>query len=174
MTQTVLVRPASLSDAEVLAALGARTFAETFAEDNTAADMDAYLSSAFSVERMAEELADKASVFFIAEVGGVAAGYAKLSSGEPPSCVEGERAIELARLYVGQEWLGRGVGQALMQRCLDEARRAGRQTMWLGVWERNPRAQAFYRKWGFRQVGEQIFMLGSDAQTDWVMQCELV
>ncbi len=174
MTPTVSVRPADASDAEVLARLGAHTFAETFAADNTAEDMDAYLSSAFSPERTAEELADKTSVFFIAEVGGEAAGYAKLCRGEPPSCVEGESAIELARLYVGQQWLGRGVGQALMQRCVDEARRVGARTMWLGVWERNFRAQAFYRKWGFRRVGEQIFMLGSDAQTDWVMQCELV
>lgn len=174
MTPNVLVRPATLSDVEILADLGARTFAETFAEDKTAEDIDAYLSSAFSPERTAEELADKASIFLIAEMEGEAAGYAKMRAGEPPSCVEGERAIELARLYVGQEWLGRGVGQALMQRCVDEARRAGARTMWLGVWERNFRAQAFYSKWGFRRVGEQIFMLGSDAQTDLVMQCELV
>ena len=173
MTPTVLVRPASIADAEILAALGARTFAETFAEDNSAEDMDAYLKSAFSPARTAEELSDKASVFLIAEVEGEAAGYAKLHMGEPPSCVEGESAIELARLYVGQQWLGRGVGQALMQRCVDEARRAGAQVMWLGVWERNSRAQAFYLRWGFRRVGEQTFMLGSDAQTDWVMQCEL-
>ncbi|HEY0080479.1 MAG TPA: GNAT family N-acetyltransferase [Pyrinomonadaceae bacterium] len=174
MTPTVLVRPATLSDVEILADLGARTFAETFAAENSAENMDAYLSSAFSAERTAEELADKASVFLIAEMEGEAAGYAKLLAGEPPSCVEGERAIELSRLYVGQKWLGRGIGQALMQKCVDEARRAGARTMWLGVWERNFRAQAFYRKWGFRHVGEQIFMLGSDAQTDWVMQCELV
>ena len=170
MTPTVLVRPADASDAEILLALGARTFAETFAADNTAEDMDAYLSSAFSTARTAAELADKESTFFIAEVEGEAAGYAKLRSGAPPECVTGENPVELARLYVGEEWLGRGVGQALMQRCVDEARRAGARTMWLGVWERNWRAQAFYRKWGFRAVGEQVFLLGSDAQLDWLME----
>jgi ribosomal protein S18 acetylase RimI-like enzyme len=61
----------------------------------------------------------------------------------------------------------------LLQSCIDEARRTGHRTMWLGVWERNRRAQAFYRKWGFHTVGEHIFQLGSDAQTDWLMECAL-
>jgi ribosomal protein S18 acetylase RimI-like enzyme len=60
-----------------------------------------------------------------------------------------------------------------MQACLDEARGAGRRTVWLGVWERNERARAFYRKWDFRDVGTQPFQLGSDAQTDVVMEREL-
>ena len=42
--------------------------------------------------------------------------------------------------------------------------------LWLGVWERNPRAQAFYRKSGFADVGSQVFLVGTDAQTDRVME----
>ena len=76
----------------------------------------------------------------------------------------------LVRLYVLREWLGRGVGEALMRACLNEARSAGYETIWLGVWERNVRAQAFYRKWNFRDVGEQVFLLGSDEQRDIVME----
>jgi ribosomal protein S18 acetylase RimI-like enzyme len=78
--------------------------------------------------------------------------------------------VELVRLYVLREWLGRGVGEALMRACVDEARRAGHATIWLGVWERNGRAQAFYRKWNFRAVGEHVFQLGYDPQKDILMQ----
>lgn len=164
------IRRAAIEDAELLAELGARTFAETFAEDNTPEDMAAYTADSFSLERLTAELSDPLSVFFIAEVDGSAAGYAKIHPGETSEFVEGEKPVELVRLYVAQAWLGRGVGPALMQRCIDEARRMGFQTIWLGVWERNYRAQAFYRKWNFYEVGEHIFQLGSDPQRDVVMQ----
>src|SRR5215203_101582 len=164
------VRRASVEDAELLAELGALTFAETFAEENTLEDMAAYTAASFSLERLTAELTDPLSVFFIAEVEGSAAGYAKIHPGETAEGVEGQRPIELVRLYVARAWLGRGVGPALMQRCVDAAREMGFQTLWLGVWERNYRAQAFYRKWNFHEVGEHIFRLGSDPQRDVVMQ----
>ena len=173
MKPEVEIRRASYSDAEVLAELGASTFAETFAAENTPEDMNAYLAQAFTTARLISELADPRATFLLASVEGEAAGYAKIYQGEPPACVTGESPMELARLYVAQKWLGSGVGRALMQRCVDEARRAGARVMWLGVWERNLRAQAFYRKWGFTAVGEQVFQLGADTQTDWVMQCPL-
>lgn len=164
------VRRASVEDAELLAELGAQTFEETFAKDNSPEDMSAYLADSFSVERLTEELNDPLSVFFVAEVEGVAAGYAKISEGKVSGAVEGEKPVELVRLYVARAWLGRGVGPALMRRCLEEARAQGFQTVWLGVWEHNYRAQAFYRKWNFHEVGEHIFQLGSDPQRDIVMQ----
>jgi diamine N-acetyltransferase len=163
------IRRATSEDAELLAELGARTFADTFASDNSPEDMSAYLAENFSPARQASELADPSMIFLIAEVGGEAAGYAHLQSGACPSCVAASSPMELARLYVHQEWLGRGVGEALMRACISEAERAGREVLWLGVWERNERAKRFYGKWGFRQVGEQTFQLGSDSQTDWVM-----
>ncbi|HSS22181.1 MAG TPA: GNAT family N-acetyltransferase [Pyrinomonadaceae bacterium] len=167
------IRRALLSDAKLLAELGAQTFAETFSDENTAEDMTAYLADSFSVEKLTAELTDPLSTFLVAEVDGLASGYAKISSTVAPLTVAGEKPIELVRLYVLQRWLGRGVGHALMQRCFDEASEMGFQTIWLGVWERNLRAQAFYRKWNFREVGEHIFQLGSDAQRDLLMQREL-
>jgi ribosomal protein S18 acetylase RimI-like enzyme len=164
------IRRANLDDAGLLAELGARTFSETFDADNTPEDMAAYLAASFSVARQADELADSASTFFIAEVEGRAAGYAKLHAGEAAEGIEGAKAVELVRLYVSREWLGRGVGEALMRACMDEAQRAGHETIWLGVWERNGRAQAFYRKWNFRAVGEHVFRLGSDPQRDILME----
>jgi ribosomal protein S18 acetylase RimI-like enzyme len=164
------IRRARIEDAGLLAELGAQTFAETFVEENTPEDMAAYLADAFSFEQMTAELSDPLAIFFIAEVDGQAAGYAKLHPGKALEGVEGQRAIELVRLYVSRKWLGRGVGQALMERCVSEAREKGFQILWLGVWERNSRAIAFYRKWNFREVGEHIFQLGSDAQRDLLMQ----
>jgi diamine N-acetyltransferase len=166
----VSIRRANPEDAGLLAELGARTFSETFAADNASEDMAAYVAASFNLARQTDELADPASTFLIAEVGGLTAGYAQLHAGEPAEGVEGAKPVELVRLYVSREWLGRGVGEALMRACVDEARRAGHGTIWLGVWERNGRAQAFYRKWDFRAVGEHVFQLGSDPQRDILME----
>ncbi|HWT00735.1 MAG TPA: GNAT family N-acetyltransferase [Pyrinomonadaceae bacterium] len=173
MKPEVKIRRADSSDAQLLADLGARTFSEAFAAENSPENMSAYLARAFTHERLAEELADPKATFLLASAEGEAAGYAKLYKGESSRCVTGESPMELARIYVLQKWLGGGVGRALMQRCVDEARASGSRVLWLGVWQRNLRALAFYRKWGFETVGEQIFRLGSDAQTDWVMQLAL-
>jgi len=167
---TLDIRCARIEDAKLLAELGAQTFAETFTEDNTPEDMAAYLAASFNLEKLTAELTDPLSLFFIAEVDGHAAGYAKIHAGEASQGVEGQKPIELVRLYVSRKWLGRGVGQALMQRCLNKAREQGFQTIWLGVWEHNSRALAFYRKWDFHEVGEHVFQLGSDPQRDILMQ----
>ncbi|HWW76473.1 MAG TPA: GNAT family N-acetyltransferase [Pyrinomonadaceae bacterium] len=166
----VTIRRAAADDAGLLADLGARTFSETFSADNTPEDMNAYVAESFNLARQTDELNDPASTFFIAEVGGDTAGYAQLHAGEPAEGIEGAKPVELVRLYVSREWLGRGVGEALMRACVEEARRAGHETIWLGVWERNGRAQAFYRKWNFREVGEHVFRLGSDPQRDVLME----
>jgi diamine N-acetyltransferase len=167
---TLDIRCARIEDAERLAELGAQTFAETFSETNSPEDMAAYLAGSFNPEQLTAELTDPLSLFFIAEVDGNAAGYAKIHAGEALEGVEGQKPIELVRLYVSRKWLGRGVGQALMKRCMNEARERGFQTIWLGVWEHNSRALAFYRKWDFHEVGEHIFQLGSDPQRDILMQ----
>jgi ribosomal protein S18 acetylase RimI-like enzyme len=78
-------------------------------------------------------------------------------------------AIELVRLYVDQAWQGAGIGRALLSAAFDAARAMGGQALWLGVWERNERAIAFYRRHGFERVGEHTFTLGTDRQLDHVM-----
>jgi diamine N-acetyltransferase len=166
----LIIRRGRASDAALLAELGARTFSETFAPDNSPQDMTAYLASAFSHEQQTAELADATSLFLIAETNGVAAGYAMLRSGNVLDSISGDKPIELVRLYVSQASLGSGVGAALMQACIDEAKQRGYKTLWLGVWERNARAQAFYRKWNFHEMGTHIFQLGDDPQTDILMQ----
>jgi ribosomal protein S18 acetylase RimI-like enzyme len=166
----VIIRYAKPEDAGLLAELGARTFSEAFAADNTAENMSAYMQSSFSLAQQKSELTDPLSTFFIAEVSGIAAGYAKIRAGEPEEGITGAKPIELVRLYVLTEWLGRGMGEALMRACIEEATRLGYKTIWLGVWERNGRAQAFYRKWNFTEVGEHFFLLGTDSQRDLLME----
>lgn len=168
--QALTIRRGTLEDAALLSEVGARTFSDTFAADNTPEDLASYLATNFNVTQQTAELEDPASTFLIAEVDGHAAGYAMLHDGEPEQDVAGANPIELVRLYVSREWLGRGIGEQLMRACIDEARQAGHETLWLGVWERNARAQAFYRKWNFRTVGEHMFQLGADLQRDLVME----
>jgi ribosomal protein S18 acetylase RimI-like enzyme len=168
--QNSAVRCATVDDASLLAELGARTFYDTFVNDTGPEDMAAYLAASFGPEIQAGELADPQSAFFIAETDGAASGYAQLRAGETEVCVSGTKPVELVRLYVSQQWLGRGVGHALMRACVEAARRAGHKTMWLGVWEHNVRAQRFYRKWDFKVVGDHIFKVGSDPQTDLIME----
>ena len=172
MTQVpgLTIRRGTVEDAELLSELGAHTFSDTFAADNTAEDLASYITTSFNVAQQTTELEDPASTFLIAEVDGRAAGYAKLHDGEPEKSVAGANPIELVRLYVSREWLGRGLGEQLMRACIDVARQSGHETIWLGVWERNERAQAFYRKWNFHAVGKKTFQLGSDLQRDIVME----
>ena len=164
------IRRATEADASLLAELGARTFAETFADQNTPEDMAAYLAQSFGPELQQAELADPLNRFLIIENDGVAIGYAHLRAGEPPACISGPKPIELSRLYVSSALQGSGVGARLMEACLTEARQAGYQTMWLGVWKQNIRAQAFYERWNFTVVGEHVFQLGADRQMDWLME----
>lgn len=169
----IVIRRASTANAQMLAEFGGRTFYETFAKDNKPEDMTAYLSSAFGREKQTAELADPLNTFFVAAIGDVVAAYAQVRAGdETPSCVGGLKpAAELVRLYVDRNYHGRGVGHVLMRRCLETARgEMDARTLWLGVWEHNLRAQAFYRKWEFEIVGAHSFQLGEDVQTDFLMR----
>ena len=171
---TFTIRPATLNDAAALSRLGISTFRETFEGAATPDDMGRYLADAFSPELQAKEIADPAGTMLLADhqaESGVndLVGYAHLVSGPVPEAVRGSAALELKRLYVAKAWHGRRVAQALMEAVLDAARARGAQTLWLGVWERNPRAVSFYAKYGFARVGEHTFMLGADAQTDWLL-----
>jgi len=163
---TITIRRGSPPDAADLAELGTRTFRETFSPYTPPADMALHLSRAYGTEKQGEELADPAVVTLLAEVDGRLAGFAQLRAGATPDCVTGESPIELWRLYVDRPWHGRRVASALMEEVEREARERGARTLWLGVWEGNERAKAFYRKYGFTDVGSHVFLLGSDVQRD--------
>lgn len=172
-TAELFIRRASRDDSEILAELGIRTFRDTFGSDNTLEDMEAYLASAFTPAQIASELADPATTFLLAYAAEKPIGYATLKTGKVPECVHGLKPFELVRLYVEEGVTGKGYGAALMTSCIEEARQSGYETLWLGVWERNERAQNFYRKWGFSQVGSKEFIVGKDVQKDLIMERQL-
>jgi ribosomal protein S18 acetylase RimI-like enzyme len=163
------IRRAVAADAPALAALAEHTFRGAFEADNTAEDMAAHVTRSYSPALQAAEIADRRVTTLVAEAAGALVAYAQLRRGTPPPCVNGPVPLELQRFYVAAPWHGRGLAQALMATALDEARAAGAGTVWLGVWERNARAIAFYRKAGFAEVGAQRFAVGSDLQRDLVM-----
>lgn len=163
------IRRAVPDDAALLAGLAERTFRDTYAEQNTSEDMAGYVADHFGVHRQAVELRDPARLTLIGEAGPVAAGYVQLGRGPAPECVRGAGPMEVVRFYVDRPWQGLGLAQLLMAAAVDAARDVGAGVLWLGVWERNPRAIAFYRKSGFEDVGAQIFVLGADRQRDRVL-----
>lgn len=168
----IKIRLASAEDAETLARVGWKSFYDAFADHpkNAPGDLKMYMDEAFAVETLAAELRDEDAVYFIAEIGGETVGYAKLKKNSRESETAGENPIELCRLYALGEFIGKGVGKALMRHCLDYAVAEGHDFMWLGVWEYNYRAQKFYAKYGFEKCGEHVFQLGTDPQTDWLLQ----
>ena len=166
---TVVIRAARVPDAAWLAALAARTFRETYGPHNTPADMERYVAEHFGTARQEAELRDGRLTTLVAEVDGRPAGYVQLARGTAPAGVTGAAPIEIARFYVDRPWHGRGLAQQLMDAAADTARTEGARTLWLGVWERNPRAIAFYRKCGFQDAGTQTFVLGADHQRDLVL-----
>jgi len=169
-SEAVTVRVADTRDVCLLAELGAATFRAAFEKDNTPEDMAAYLAEHFTEAKLRQEIADPLATFLIAERSGQPLGYAKLRAGAPDTCMIGPKPMELVRLYVLPESIGQGVGARLMQACLATATGLGFETLWLGVWEHNHRARDFYRKWGFEAVGSHLFQLGSDIQTDLILQ----
>jgi GNAT superfamily N-acetyltransferase len=167
------IRRGEAGDAVALAELGARTFSDTFLADNDPADIAAFLADTFSLEKQAAELADAATSYLVAEHDGALVGYAMLHRGAAPDCVEAKAPIEIARIYVARAQLGRGTGAALMAQCVEDARIAGHDAIWLGVWERNARAIHFYERWGFRVVGQHVFVVGKDPQNDLLLRRSL-
>ncbi|HEX5766164.1 MAG TPA: GNAT family N-acetyltransferase [Woeseiaceae bacterium] len=170
---SITIRFGLPTDASELAELAARTFHETFAADNRADDMALHLATAYGPAQQHAELTSPDTITLVAEVDARLIAYAQLRTGEAPECVRGVSPVELWRFYVSREWHGRGVAQALMRSVETEASRLGGRTLWLGVWERNDRAQAYYRKAGFVDKGSHAFMVGNDLQTDRIMERSL-
>lgn len=165
----IALRLATPDDVRAIASFGERVFRETFGPDNRPDDMDAYCGAAYALDLQRRELADPRRLTIVIEADHALAGYAQLQESSAPQCVTGPGLIELVRFYVDRRWHGSGIAGTLMRETIARARARGARTLWLGVWERNARAIAFYRKHGFADVGAQPFRLGSDLQSDRVM-----
>lgn len=163
------LRLALPGDAPSLAMLAERTFREAFGARNSPENMDLHCAKAFGPDVQMREIGERGLVTTLADEAGRLVGFSQLRIPSPSPAVKARKAAELNRIYVVAEWQGRGIAQALMERALADAARAGCDALWLGVWEHNPKAMAFYKKHGFGFVGTHAFMLGHERQRDLLM-----
>ena len=163
-------RRGTVADAEPLAAFAARLYVETFGAHTSLEDLTQFLERSYGERKQAAELADPDIITILGESGAELCAFAQVRRHDAPQCVSGERPTELWRFYVDRRWHGRGVADALMQAVHGAARDLNGASLWLSVWERNARAIAFYSRLGFHDVGTQDFWVGSDRQTDRILQ----
>ncbi|MBT8364458.1 MAG: GNAT family N-acetyltransferase [Deltaproteobacteria bacterium] len=163
------VRKALPLDVDRLIKLGKRCFYEAFKDVTAPDDMEAYLTSTFRKSEIENQLMDDRALIYIAEIGSEPVGYVYSNPAITPECVIDKAAIKLVRLYLRERYYGCGVGDALMQKSIEESRFRGHQSIWLSSWELNDRANAFYKKWKFKVVGRQKFTVGGDIQNDYIL-----
>lgn len=159
----------TLEHVDLLTEVAKRTFVETFSADNTPEDMNDYVSKSFSHSVQSEEINNPLRHIFLVQTSDGPIGYLHLYESATEFYTGSEKQVELVRLYLDKKWHGKGIADGLMQKCLEYCQALSAKILWLGVWERNQRAQAFYRKWGFVECGSHYFQLGNDSQRDLVL-----
>ncbi len=171
----ITFRPAGVADASALVALALRCSIDTFAQYHSPENFQKYLDSTHRIDVFEQELADSsAAIWVAAAAAGELIAYARLRWVSVPDCIGDPRAIEIEKFYVDRPFHGRGVASEMMRRCIDIAFAKGHRTIFLGVWEHNHRAIAFYtRKWGYQRCGEHTFMVGDDSTIDWWLRREV-
>jgi ribosomal protein S18 acetylase RimI-like enzyme len=169
----ITIQPVKSSEIALLATLSRKTFYETFHEQNTKEDIDLFLETTFNYQALQKEFADITNEFFFANTQNEIAGYLKISDNAKPCQLRNVDAIEIARIYTIKEKIGKGIGKAMLEYAITKAKNKLKKVLWLGVWERNRRAIDFYSRFGFQKFGEHVFMVGNDAQTDWLMKLDI-
>ena len=167
---SLTIRLADIADAALIADLSRQTFYETFAAQNTPADIEKFMNEQFTREGLIAEVGSSNNIFILAFDGHQPAGYVRLKQGSFEDGLDAENPIEIARFYAVPTMIGKGVGKAMMLRCIALAAEQKHDYIWLGVWEKNQRAIHFYTAFGFSKFGEHGFWVGNDLQTDWLMR----
>lgn len=171
---TILLRKATINDIEQLKQIGQQTFLETFSSTNTQEDMQKYLKESFTNEKLINELSNMHSIFYFALGENKVIGYLKINVDDAQTELQDPSTLEIERIYVLKEFHGNKVGQLLYNKALEIAKLQSKTYIWLGVWEQNYRAIAFYEKQGFIPFDKHIFTLGSDQQTDIMMKLKVI
>ena len=165
-----MIEMAQSTDVNTIRDLSIATFAETFASQNTEEDMEEYNERHFSTDELQREIDNPDSTFVVAKVDGVPAGYMKVNVGDAQTEEMLGNRMEVQRLYILRQYKRNGLGARFMHTAFDMARAQGKSVIWLGVWEHNDAAIAFYKRMGFVQFGSHDFVLGEDRQTDLLME----
>jgi ribosomal protein S18 acetylase RimI-like enzyme len=173
MEEIITITPVGIHELEKLQAISRITFSQTFDAHNLAEDMEAYLNTSFAIDKLSVELNNPHSAFYFAKDGDKVVGYLKVNTGEAQTEQKDGNAFEIERIYVDQAYLGKKIGQLLFHKAINLAVDNKANFVWLGVWEENHRAFAFYKKNGFIPFDKHIFKLGNDEQIDILMKLDL-
>ena len=160
-------------DLDLLISISRQTFKDAFEHQNNPEDFKTYLNSSFSKEKLSLELQNPDSEFYFVFVNDKIAGYFKVNQYGAQTDVKDADTIELERIYVLNEFQGKGIGKELMNAVKEIALEAEKKFLWLGVWEKNEGAIRFYQKNGFSKFGTHPYPIGDDVQTDWLMRFDL-
>lgn len=167
------IRRGTLDDALLLSHVSTNTFLDTFRGTCTDEEIELFVQKHFNVDQTYAELQDANDFYFIAFADEAAAGYIRMKEEESDvPLIKKYKAIELKRIYVLKEYHSKKVGATLMKFALQFAAENKYEAVWLGVWEYNLRAQAFYKKWGFTDTGSSHnFPIGDTPQMDnWLIK----
>ncbi|MFC6295931.1 GNAT family N-acetyltransferase [Lactiplantibacillus daoliensis] len=167
---TTKIRQLTLADTEALQQLSVETFQDTFGDQNTAANMTAFLNSAYNLPKLEKELQQTGSRFYFIETDGQPRGYLKLNVDSAQSEKMGPTSLEIERIYIRPTQKHQGLGSQFLKFAINVANNEGKDLIWLGVWEHNEPAKRFYEKWGFQRFSQHDFVMGTDVQTDFLMK----
>lgn len=165
-----LIRKANFADLNSLVEMARISFVQAFTEGNKIENVNAYLEEAFTEEQFSEEMESPASVFFLLEVDGELAGYAKVNFVPAQTDLQDNSSLEVARLYLLEKFVGLGLGKILLNHTINFAKLNKKKYLWLGVWEKNVRAIKFYEKNGLNVFSSHLFPFGDEVQTDFLMR----
>jgi GNAT superfamily N-acetyltransferase len=166
------IEKVSLLEVQTLKAFAEQTFLDTYASQNTEEDMVKYLADHFNLKLLTEEINSSDAEYYLAKIDKEVVGYFKLNYRKAQTEVVDENALEIERIYASTQYHGKGVGKVLFENILQIAKSKAVSFIWLGVWEKNPRAIRFYEKCGFVEFDKHVFVLGTDEQTDLMMKLE--
>ena len=164
----------SQNELALLQQMSQATFVAAFAAQNSKANMDAYLQEKMTLEHLTLEWETPGSDFYFARIAQELVGYLKLNTGTAQNEILPESSLEIERIYVDANYQVQKIVQQLLDFAINKAQEQGLDLVWLGVWEHNERARRFYERYGFVNFSKHVFYLGSDKQTDILMQLRIV
>ena len=170
---TIDIKKCTLEDSHKLQEISYETFNETFKHQNSPENMNAYLERAFNLKQLEKELSNISSQFFFVYFNNEIAGYLKVNTNDAQSEEMGDESLEIERIYIKNKFQKHGLGKYLLNKAIEIALECNKKKIWLGVWEKNENAIAFYQKMGFVQTGAHAFYMGDEKQTDFIMTKEL-
>ncbi|WP_332631293.1 GNAT family N-acetyltransferase [Halalkalibacter flavus] len=163
------IKKCNREDLQILQEISIETFNETFKDQNSPENMKAYLEKAFNSKQLDNELSNLFSQFFFVYFNREVAGYLKVNTNDAQSEEMGDESLEIERIYIKNKFQKHGLGKYLLDKAMKIAVERNKKKVWLGVWEKNENAIAFYKKMGFVQTGAHSFYMGDEEQVDFIL-----